>query len=189
MAFGTPWNSPCEGSVPFCHQIYHSIPQTTYNKELKNTSRTTSLPRWHKPPVRAWPINNVYQMTTQQTFVGLEDILKTSSRHLLKTSSTRLQRNNFTSSKTSWRLVVENEKLLRWRRIEDVLKTCFEDVLKTCVIDVLKGYLEDVLKTLWRQTTYLLGISVSKKSKCVSNKSTFHKFMSDNSKTIPKYIN
>ena len=38
---------------------------------------------------------------TQQTFVGLEDVLKMSSRHVLKTSSTRLQRNNFTSSKTS----------------------------------------------------------------------------------------
>ena len=38
---------------------------------------------------------------SQQTFVGLQDVLKTSSRHVLKTSSTRLQRNNFTSSKTS----------------------------------------------------------------------------------------
>ena len=138
--------------------------------------------------MRAWPINNVYQMTTQQTFVGLEDVLKTCSRRVLKTSSTSLQRNNFTSSKTSWRrledilqLVVENEKLLRWRRLEDVLKTC--------LIDVLKTYLEDVLKTLWTQTKCLLRISVSNKSKCVSNKSIFYKSMSDNSKTIPKYIN
>ena len=38
-------------------------------------------------------------------------IFKTSSRHVLKTSSTRLQCNNFTSSKTSW------------RRLEDVFKT------------------------------------------------------------------
>ena len=37
---------------------------------------------------------------SQQTFVGLQDVLKTSSRHVLKASSTRLQRNNFTSSKT-----------------------------------------------------------------------------------------
>ena len=70
---------------------------------------------------------------------------KTSSRHFLKTSSTRLQRNNFSSSKTSckyvlktsWRHlarrledVLEDEKLLRWRRLEDVLKTCLEDVLE-----------------------------------------------------------
>ena len=46
-------------------------------------------------------------------------VLKTSSRHVLKTSSTRLQRNNFTSSKTFW------------RHLEDVLQRCFEDVLKT----------------------------------------------------------
>ena len=52
---------------------------------------------------------------------------------VFNTSSTRLQRNNFTSSKTSWRRlkdVLEDEKLLRWRRFEDVLKTCLEDVSK-----------------------------------------------------------
>ena len=42
---------------------------------------------------------------SQQTFVGLQDVLKTSSRHVLKTSSTRLQHNNFLSSKTSWKYV------------------------------------------------------------------------------------
>ena len=52
--------------------------------------------------------------------------------------------------------VLEDEKLLRWRRLQDVWKTCLEDVLKTC--------LEDVLKTFWRQTKYLLGISVFRKS-------------------------
>ena len=96
-------------------------------------------------------------------------MIKCPSKHLLvlKTSSTRLQRNNFTSSKTSWRHlarrledVLEDEKLLRWRRLEDVLKTCLEDVLKTCLEDVLKKCLEDLLKILWRQTKYLLGISV-----------------------------
>ena len=75
-------------------------------------------------------------------------VLKTSSRHVVKTSWTRLQRNNFLSSKTSckyflktsWRRlarclqdilktssrrlqdVLEDEKLLRWRRLEDVLE-------------------------------------------------------------------
>ena len=44
--------------------------------------------------------------------------------------------------------------------LEDVLKTCLEDVLKTCLEDALKTCLEDVLKILWRQTKYLLGISV-----------------------------
>ena len=46
------------------------------------------------------------------------------SKHflVLKTSSARLQRNNFTSSKTSWRHlkdVLEDEKLFSWRRLED----------------------------------------------------------------------
>ena len=108
-------------------------------------------------------------------------------------SSTRLQRNNFTSFKTSWRRlaktfwrrledVLEDEKLLRWRRLEDVLKTCLEDVLKTCLEDVLKTYLEDVFKTSRKQTKFLLVISVSNKSKCVSNKSMFHKSVSDKCK-------
>ena len=80
---------------------------------------------------------------------------------------------------------------------EDVLKTCLEDVLKTwledflkvCLEDVLKTYLEDVLKALWRQTKYLLGMSVFNKSKCVSTKSIFQKSISDSSKANPKCIN
>ena len=114
-------------------------------------------------------------------------VLKTSSRHVLKTTSTRLQCNNFTSSKTSWRRledVLEDEKLLRWRRLQDVLKTCLEDVLKTCLEDVLKTYLEDVFKTSRRQTKFLLVISVSNKSKCVSNKSLFHKLYLRNLRRI-----
>ena len=71
------------------------------------------------------------------------------------------------------------------RRLEDIL----QDVLKTCLEDVLKTFLEDVLKTLWRQAKYLLGISVSNKSKCVPNKSVFHKSISGNYKANPKCIN
>ena len=82
------------------------------------------------------------------------------------------------------------------RRLEDVfnaswkMKNCYaEDVLKTCPEDALKTYLEDFLKTLWRETKYLLGTSVSNKSKCVSNKSILHKSISDNSKANPNCIN
>ena len=50
---------------------------------------------------------------------------------------------------------------MSWRRVEDAMGT------KKC----------------------LLGISVSNKSKCVSNKSIFHKSISDKSKANPKYIN
>ena len=77
---------------------------------------------------------------TQQTFVGLQDVLKT--------SSTPFQRNNFLSSKTSSRHLA--------RRVEDVFKTssrrltknCYaEDVFKTCLEKVLKACLEDVMES------------------------------------------
>ena len=72
---------------------------------------------------------------------------------------------------------------------EDVLKTSWRHVLKTSWRHVLKTSWRHVLKTLWRKAKYLLGISVSNKSKCVSNKSIFHKSISDNSKANPKCIN
>ena len=75
-----------------------------------------------------------------------------SSRHFLKMSSARLQRSNFSSSKTSSRRMLKTY-------LEEVLKTCLEDVLKTCLEDVLKTCLEDVFKTSWRQTKCLLEIS------------------------------
>ena len=40
----------------------------------------------------------------------------------------------------------------------------------------------------WRQAKCLLAISVSKKSKCVYNKSMFHKSISDKSKANPKCV-
>ena len=116
-------------------------------------------------------------------------VLKTSLRRLQDMSWGRLQH---VFSVTILRLprrlqnVLEDEKLLRWGRLQDVLKTCLEDDLKTCLDEVLKTCLEDVLKTLWRQTKYLLEISVSNKSKCVSNKSAFHKSTFDNSKANSK---
>ena len=69
-------------------------------------------------------------MRSQQTFAGLQDVLKTFSRHVLKTSSTRLQRNNFAFSKTSSRLLQDLS--------QDVLKTSWKT--KNC-------YAEDVFKT------------------------------------------
>ena len=96
-------------------------------------------------------------------------------------SSTRLQRNNFTSFKTSWRRI---HRHLGRRKIV-TLKTSsrrFEDMSWRRLEDVLKTYLEDVFKTSRRQTKFLLVISVSNKSKCVSNKSMFHKSVSDKCK-------
>ena len=92
---------------------------------------------------------------------------------VFKTSSTRLQRNNFSSSKTSWRRledVLEDVKLLRWRRVEDVFKTCLQDVFKTCLQDVfsvtifrlprrLQDILEDEKLLRWRRVEDVLKTS------------------------------
>ena len=108
----------------------------------------------------------------------LEDILQ-----VVLTTSWKMK-NCYTEDvfKTSSRHVLKTS----WRH---VLKMSWRHVLKTS----LKTCLEDILKILWRQTKYLLGISVylsgSNKSKCVSNKFVFHKSISDNSKANPKCIN
>ena len=50
---------------------------------------------------------------------GLEDVLKTSLQDSFKTSWKHFEE------------VLENERLLRWKRVKDVFKICLEDVLKT----------------------------------------------------------
>ena len=74
------------------------------------------------------------------------------------------------------------------------LPTRLEDVLKTSRKMFCED--EDVLRTRWIHflmycwgTKALLGIFVPKKSKCVSNKSIFPKFASDETKSNPKRIN
>ena len=87
------------------------------------------------------------------------------SRHVFKTSSTRLQHNNFLSMKTSSRRLAK----ISWSRLENVLKTCLKvilktclkDVLKTCLKDVMKTSLEDVLKTSWKQAKCSMEIFIS----------------------------
>ena len=125
-------------------------------------------------------LQHVFSVTILCLPRRLGDVLKTFSRPLAR----------------SLQDVLEDEKLFCWRSLhdvlktclEDMLKTCLEDVLKTCREDVLKTYLEDVFKTSRRQTKFLLVISVSNKSKCVSNKSMFHKSISDRSKANPKCV-
>ena len=77
---------------------------------------------------------HVFKTSSRHVFkTSSRHVFKTSSRHVFKTSSRRLQRNNFSSSKTSSRRlqdVLEDVKLLRWRRVEDVFKTCLEDVFQ-----------------------------------------------------------
>ena len=65
---------------------------------------------------------------------------------------------------------------MSWRRLEDTPWRCLEDMSSR--------RLEDIME----QTLYLLGTSVSDKSKYVSNKSIFHKSISDNSKANPNAL-
>ena len=98
---------------------------------------------------------NWFSVSAQQTFVSLQDMSWRRLQHVFNITILRLPR----------RLqdVLEDQKLLRWRRMENVLKTCLEDVLKTCLENFLKTCFEDVLKTVlktsWRhyggkQNTY-----------------------------------
>ena len=130
----------------------------------------------------------LYLTISHQTFVGLEDVLKT--------SSTRLQYNNILSYKRSWICFEDVLKTpckfflkMSWKqlakRVEDVLKTSWkaknlhnEDVLKTSwrhLEDM--SYLGDMS---WRRPenmswehlqdvleTKKFGISISQKSKCL----------------------
>ena len=77
----------------FCHQ------GKDYNIKGKKDKYTEKKKRCFK--ARSCLYKKQKAHSTHQTFVDLEDVLKTPSRHVLKTPSTRLQRNNFTSSKTS----------------------------------------------------------------------------------------
>ena len=95
--------------------------------------------RQYKATILPTPLQHVFSVTIFRLPRRLENVLKTSWRHLSKMFRRHLARR--------------------------------EDVLKAC--------LEDVFKTSWRQTKCLLRISVSNKCKCVSNKSIFHKSISD----------
>ena len=138
------------------------------------------------PPHYLLPASPIAPLHYSPTFPHFPANICLSSRHVLKTSSTRLQRNNFTSFKTSWiRLedVFKTSRKTSWRRLEDVLEE--EKLLRRRRLeDVLKTYLEDVFKTSRRETKFLLVISVSNKSKCVSNKSLFHKLYLRNLRRI-----
>ena len=76
----------------------------------------------------------------------------------------------YSVGKKVWcKLLYQSSMVLRLeRRNIATLKTSSRDH-EECV--------QGVLKTLWRQTKYLMGISVSNKSKCVSKKSIYLRFL------------
>ena len=96
---------------------------------------------------------------SQQTFVDLQDVLKTSSRRLANMSSRHLQ----DIFKISWKASS--------RRLQDVFRTfwktrncCaeyvlkrFQDMSRKYLQDVFKVCLEVVFQTSWRPTKCLVG--------------------------------
>ena len=100
-------------------------------------------------------ISVVIYQPAQQKFVGLQDVLKTSYEDVLKKSWRRFQDLSH---------VLEDQKLLRWRRLQDMSWRRLQDVQS--------------------QIKFLLVISVSNKSKCVSDKSLFYKLYLRNLRRI-----
>ena len=104
-----------------------------------------------------------------KNFVCLRDVLKTSSRyvfktsskHVFKTSSRRLQRNNFSSPKTScersWKRLLGRRKIVTLktcrRRLQDISWRRLQDVLKTnkCLLRRLQVYVAITYYTLLHQ--------------------------------------
>ena len=164
-------------SVPIYSMNIHSVSQCKFPVAVSSLcKRNCILLIYYKTNVPAnicWSwrrLQHVFSVTILRLPRRLEDILQ----DVLK---------------TSWKTKNCYAEDVLKTCLEDVLKTLLEDFLKACLEDVLKTYLEDVLKTLWKQTKYSQGISVSNKSKCLSNKSIFQKSISDSSKVNPKCIN
>ena len=126
----------------------HNVFKTSSRYVFKTSSRhvfKTSSRHVFKTSSR-----HVFKTSSRHVFkASSRHVFKTSSRHIFKTFSRRLQRNNFLSSKTSsiclvkclqdvfktylqdvfktssrhLQDVLEDEKMLRWRLVEDVFKT------------------------------------------------------------------
>ena len=92
----------------------------------------SSLAKWLSVRLRTNPANICW------SWRHLQDIFQT----CLEDASSRLQRNNFTSSKTSWRRI-ERRKIntlktssrcledISWRHLEDMSWRCLEDIMET----------------------------------------------------------
>ena len=79
--------------------------------------------------------NHHSHVTSQQRLVGLQYVLKTSLRHVLKMCSTHLQLNNFSSF--TWHVLKTS-----WRRFQDVLKTSWRCLWRQKIV---------TLRTSWRR--------------------------------------
>ena len=100
----------------------------------------------------------VFSVTVSHLPRRLEDLLQ----DVCKTSSRHLGRRKIVTLKTSWRRLED----MSWRPLKDFMET--NKILTRDICILISGF---------------------NKPKCVSNKSVFHKSISDNSKANPKCIN
>ena len=132
----------------------------------------------------------IQENTDQKSFVFGQLLCSDNvpSKHVLvlKTSSTRLQRNNFSSSKTSWKRlqdVSQRRKIVSLktssRRLEDISWKRLEELSWRRLEDMSWRPYREKQNTYW-------GCN---KSKYISDKSIFLKSVSGNSKANPKRIN
>ena len=126
----------------FCVFTYLYLKTSKHLLILKTSSRRLQNMSWRC-------FQHIFGVTT----LRLEDVLKTSWRHLARSLEDVWKTNNCYAEdvfRTPWRHALK----MSWGH---VLKTSWRHIFKTCLEDVLKTCLEDVLKTLWRQIfTYLL---------------------------------
>ena len=109
-------------------------------------------------------------------------VLKTSWRHVLKTSSTHLPRNNFSLFvfedvlKTSWKMSCKTSWKTKNCYAEDVFKTSSRHFLKTSWRYVLKTSWRHALKTSWRHVlkTFSRRLGDKKIGIAVSNESNVY---------------
>ena len=117
-------------------------------------------------------LQHVFSVTYLRLPRRLQGVLGRRKIVTRKTSWRRLGKRKIVTRKTSWRHLED----MSWRRLEDMSWRC----------------LEDLLKILWRQTKYLLGISVYL-SRDLTNLNVYltslYFTISDNSKANPKCIN
>ena len=113
--------------------------------------------------------------TSQQTFVGLQDVLKT--------SSTRLQSNNFRSSKTTWRRLAKTSSIRLGRQKIVMLKTSsrrLEDMSWRLLEGISWRRLQDVSEANKKFTGYLYLTNLN----VYLTKSLFHKLYQRNLRQI-----
>ena len=123
-------------------------------------------------------LHHVSSVTILRLPRRLEDILQRCLEDVLKTSWRRLGRLKIVTLKTSWRRLED----MPWRRLEDMSWRCLGDMSWRHILKTCRRHYVNKQNTYWGYL-YLTNLT------CVSNKSIFHKSISDNSKVNPKCIN